>query len=204
MAYFVTLVCHQQACLWGKVADGELLASAGGEMVSAALAGTPLLRARYLRSVDAGMRVARTSTEILTGTQSSLFIGSVPVYGFPLAPAAEARAIPIGRGHRSNLKLRGSLLLYRGWAPGSKRTPPRATMDRTVWLPARAGRNRSGLPRVPDHRGQRIGSGSPGAIACSVYTLAEDVERTTLTTPVSAGRADARLAPSGRLSPADG
>jgi hypothetical protein len=82
-AYFVTLTCHQQACLWGRIVDGKLLPSAGGEIVSAALAGRPLLRARHLRSVDAGRRVARTSTEILTGTQSSLFIGSVPVYGFP-------------------------------------------------------------------------------------------------------------------------
>jgi REP element-mobilizing transposase RayT len=41
MAYFVTLVCHQQACLWGKVGYGELLPSAGGRMVAAALEELP-------------------------------------------------------------------------------------------------------------------------------------------------------------------
>lgn len=39
--YFVTLVCHQQACLWGRILDGKLLPSAGGEMVAAALAEIP-------------------------------------------------------------------------------------------------------------------------------------------------------------------
>lgn len=34
--YFVTLTCHQQACLWGRIVDGKLLPSAGGEMVAAA------------------------------------------------------------------------------------------------------------------------------------------------------------------------
>ncbi len=44
-AYFVTLVCHQQACLWGRVVEGEMVLSAGGEMVDAALAELPT---RYL------------------------------------------------------------------------------------------------------------------------------------------------------------
>jgi REP element-mobilizing transposase RayT len=41
-AYFVTLVCHQQACLWRRIVDGDLLASAGGEMVAAVLAQLPM------------------------------------------------------------------------------------------------------------------------------------------------------------------
>jgi REP element-mobilizing transposase RayT len=40
-SYFVTIVCHQQVCLWGRIANGELLSSPRGEMVAATLAEIP-------------------------------------------------------------------------------------------------------------------------------------------------------------------
>lgn len=39
--YFVTMVCHQQACLWGRIVDGQVRLTPGGEMVAAALREIP-------------------------------------------------------------------------------------------------------------------------------------------------------------------
>ena len=39
--YFVTVVCHQQACLWGSVVDGRMCLSPAGKMVQSALAEIP-------------------------------------------------------------------------------------------------------------------------------------------------------------------